>query len=85
MKYIILALITMLAVTNITADVNVNVDGASAYVFRGATLNNGLVLQPSVELINENVSVGTWVNFDQGDYDGNIDGNQVSELDIYAM
>ncbi|MCF7837783.1 MAG: TorF family putative porin [Candidatus Marinimicrobia bacterium] len=68
------------------AEVEVNVDAASAYVFRGVTLNDGMVLQPSVEVAGFPVplTVGVWGNFDLDDYDGALTENQFSEVDWYA-
>jgi hypothetical protein len=69
------------------ADVSLSADFASAYVFRGVTLNNGLVFQPGAEIsgfpIPEeygSVAVGVW-----GNYDINGVGNNksLSEVDYY--
>ncbi len=53
------------------ADVSATADFASAYVFRGVTLNDGLVFQPGVSIsgfpIPEqygSVTLGTWANYD---------------------
>jgi len=73
------------------ADASLSVDIASAYVFRGATFNDGLVLQPGLELggfsIPEgagSVNVGVWANLDIDDYDGMLADGQFSEIDMYA-
>ena len=65
-----------------------SVDFASAYVFRGVTLNNGLVIQPGAEvsgfLLPEeygSLAVGIWANYDLDDEDG--DGSDFSEVDYY--
>jgi uncharacterized protein (TIGR02001 family) len=70
------------------ADVSASVDFASAYVFRGVTLNNGLVMQPGVEVsgfpIDEqygSFAIGMWANYDLDDEDG--DGSDFSEVDYY--
>ena len=58
-----------------SAEVSVTMDFASAYVFRGVTLNDGAVFQPGIEasgfgLAEEYgaVSAGAWGNYDFGDY-----------------
>lgn len=93
MKKLLLA-ITMAAlaagVAN-AADVSASVDFASAYIFRGTTLNDGFVMQPGAEIsglpIPEkfgSIAIGTWANFDFGDYDGAVEENQFSEIDYYV-
>lgn len=64
-----------------TAALDVN----SAYVWRGLTFNNGLVLQPSITAASDNgFSVNVWGNYDIDDYDGNIDEYHFSEVDLTA-
>jgi len=76
------------AVAAQAADVSTTVDFASAYVFRGVTLNNGLVMQPGAEIsgfpIDEaygSVAIGIWGNYDINDEDR--DGSDLSEIDYY--
>jgi len=71
-------------------DFSASVDFASAYVFRGVTLNNGLVVQPGAEisgfLLPEeygSLAVGVWANYDLDDEDG--DGSDFSEVDYYII
>ena len=73
------------------ADVSATADFASAYIFRGATLNDGLVFQPGVSIsglpIPEeygSVTLGTWANYDIGDYGGLLQKNEFSEIDYYV-
>jgi uncharacterized protein (TIGR02001 family) len=79
------------AVTAGAAEVSVSADLASAYVFRGATFNDGLVLQPGMEAAGfpipesaGSLSVGVWGNVDLDDYDGALKDNAFSEVDLYA-
>jgi hypothetical protein len=72
------------------ADVSVGADVASAYVFRGATFNDGLVVQPYAEIggipIPEeygSLAFGVWANYDISDYGGTLEKNQFSEVDFY--
>jgi hypothetical protein len=74
------------------ADVSVSADFASAYVFRGVTLNDGLVMQPGAEIsgfpIPEeygSLAVGTWANYDLEDPDGSagLEKHEFSEIDYY--
>lgn len=64
-----------------TAALDVN----SAYVWRGTTLNDGLVLQPSIDVAAENgFSVNVWGNLDIDDYNGTLDDGEFSEIDLTA-
>jgi uncharacterized protein (TIGR02001 family) len=82
--------VALMGTTAMAADVSTSLDFASAYVFRGATLNDGLVAQPGVEIAvpmaegTGGFSFGVWGNFDIDDYDGAVEGSQFSEIDIYA-
>lgn len=67
------------------ADTSLSLDIASAYVFRGATFNDGLVAQPGLEVaLPAGFSVGVWGNLDIDDYNGTINDGQFSEIDIYG-
>lgn len=73
------------------ADVSISGDFASAYVFRGVTLNKGLVFQPGAEIsglpIPEqfgSLAVGIWGNYDIDDSDGAVAGSSFSEVDYYV-
>lgn len=73
------------------ADVSATADFASAYIFRGATLNDGLVFQPGAKISGlpipkeyGSVAVGTWANYDIADYGGRLHKNEFSEIDYYA-
>jgi uncharacterized protein (TIGR02001 family) len=66
------------------ADVSAGVDFASAYVFRGVTFNDGLVMQPGVDVTAPlGIEFGVWGNFDIDDYDDSLNGSQFSEVDLY--
>jgi hypothetical protein len=54
-----------------------SVDVASAYVFRGATINDKVNVQPSVEGTFYGVTLGTWGNL-------NTDSKNIDEIDYYA-
>jgi uncharacterized protein (TIGR02001 family) len=63
----------------------VGIDFSSAYVFRGVTLNDEPVAQPYLEAeIFSGLTVGTWANFDIGDYGGTLEDGQFSEVDLYV-
>ncbi len=65
--------------------VELTVDVASAYVFRGETLNDGPVVQPGLELaLPYGITLGVWGNIDLDDYDGAFEKNQFSEIDVYV-
>jgi len=57
---------------------------ASSYIYRGSTLNDGWVLQPSADFHVGFLSAGLWANYDINDYAGAIEGNSFSEVDLYA-
>lgn len=61
------------------------VDFSSARVYRGVTLNDGLVAQPSLEgKILPGVTVGVWGNLDIDDYGKRVKDGQFSKIDLYA-
>jgi uncharacterized protein (TIGR02001 family) len=73
-------------------EVSVTADFASAYVFRGVTLNDGAVFQPGIEatgfgLSEEcgSITVGVWGNYDLVDdtFTG-VSSSSFSETDWYA-
>ncbi len=73
------------------AETSITADFASAYVFRGYTLNDETVFQPGIEAsglgLPEEIgtfTVGAWGNFDIGDYGGEVNSGQFSEVDWYA-
>lgn len=73
------------------ADVSATADFASAYVFRGVTYNDGLVFQPGAKISGfpipaeyGSIAVGTWANYDIGNYHGMKNKNEFSEIDYYA-
>lgn len=69
----------------VAADTSLTLDVASAYVFRGDTFNDGLVVQPGLETaLPYGITVGVWGNLDLDDYDGAVVENQFSEIDLYA-
>lgn len=71
------------------AEASLSLDVASAYVFRGSTFNDGLVLQPGFKVGGlGGLTVGAWGNMDIDDYDGAVVGDEFSEVDLtgsYAL
>ena len=87
-KLILMTIAACAAVAVQAADVSTYVDFASAYVFRGVTLNDGFVMQPGAEIsgfpIDEaygSVAIGIWANYDIDAIDN--EGSDVSEIDYY--
>jgi uncharacterized protein (TIGR02001 family) len=79
------AAVAMVGPTLYAAEASLSLDVASAYVFRGSTFNDGLVLQPGLEVAGlGGLSVGVWGNLDIDDYDGALADGEFSELDIYG-
>jgi hypothetical protein len=77
---------------SVFAEVSITTDFSSAYVFRGATLNDGFVIQPGIEAsglglpeVYGSVTVGAWGNFDLDDYApvGAV-GSSFQETDWYG-
>lgn len=64
------------------ADATLNLDVNSAYVFRGVTFNDGLVLQPSLDVVKGGLDVNIWGNMDIDDYDGAVKSGEFSEVDL---
>lgn len=61
----------------------VNVDVLSAYVWRALTLNDGMVVQPSLDAAHPSgLGFNVWGNFDIGDYDGKYEKREFSEVDL---
>jgi hypothetical protein len=63
-------------------EVEVSVDLVSAYVFRGTTYNSDPCLQPGVKATLGLLELGAWGNVDIGDYDNQLDDNNLSEVDL---
>ncbi|MBC8206318.1 MAG: hypothetical protein ISR85_02410 [Kiritimatiellales bacterium] len=85
---VIMTLAACAAVAAQAADVSTYVDFASAYVFRGVTLNDGFVMQPGAEIsgfpIDEaygSLAIGIWANYDIDAIDS--EGSDFSEIDYY--
>ena len=79
---LILAAMVMSAGTAFGADVTAAVDVSSAYVWRGITFNDGVVVQPSVDVAAGNFGFNVWGNLDVDDYDDTLDSGEFSEIDL---
>jgi hypothetical protein len=64
------------------ADVTAAVDLNSAYIWRGLTLNDGLVAQPSLDVTSGGLDINVWGNYDLSDYDGTLEKYNFSEIDL---
>lgn len=64
------------------AEVAADIDLYSAYVWRGITLNDGLVAQPSMDVSVDGFNFNVWGNFDIDDYDNTLDDGEFSEIDL---
>ncbi len=65
-------------------DTRLGLDVGSAYIFRGATMNDGWVLQPSAEVSAFGLFAGAWANYDLNDYSGILDRFRFTEERIYG-
>ena len=65
-------------VAQVASAISTSVDFASAYVFRGTTVNDGFVMA-WVEGEVAGLTVGVWANIDMD----NVAVDQVSEIDLY--
>jgi hypothetical protein len=66
------------------ATVTTALDVNSAYVWRGLTFNDGFVIQPSIDVSYNGFAVNVWANYDLNDFDGLVEENQFSEVDLTA-
>lgn len=87
MKKRLLALLAILLMVVVAqpapaADLTAAADLNSAYVWRGQTLNDSLVFQPSVDVVEGNFGFNVWGNLDIDDYDDRYDSGEFSEVDI---
>jgi len=88
MKKIISILGMLLVATVLVAETNEvkvsgNVELLTGYVFKGATYNDGMVLQPSVTIENwVPVDITFWANMDLDDWDDRLESGQFSEVDM---
>lgn len=65
------------------AEAAVRMDVNSAYVWRGITLNDGMVVQPSLDVeATSNLAINVWGNFNVDDYGGWYTKNEFSEVDL---
>jgi hypothetical protein len=60
------------------------VDLNSAYVWRGMTINDGLVAQPNLNIANGGFNFNVWGNLDLSDYNGAVESGEISEVDMTA-
>ena len=68
----------------LAADASVAVDAMSAYVWRGLTFNDGIVLQPSIDVTSGGFGINVWSNMDVDDYNGAVEEGEFSEVDLTA-
>jgi len=68
--------------TAFAADATTAVDINSAYVWRGMTFNDGLVVQPSVNVVSGGFGLNVWGNLDVDDYDDTLKSGEFSEVDL---
>ena len=66
------------------AEATAAVDINSAYVWRGLTFNDGIVVQPSMEVTSGGFTFNVWGNVDVDDYDDTLETGDFSEVDLAA-
>jgi uncharacterized protein (TIGR02001 family) len=80
---VFLAGMLMVSGTVFAAEVTTAMDVNSAYVWRGITFNDGVVVQPSVNVAAGNgFNLNVWGNLDVDDYDDALDSGEFSEVDL---
>lgn len=81
-----LAVLILLALNGLAmaADATAALDINSAYVWRGITFNDGIVLQPSLDVTKGGLDINVWGNLDVDDYNDTLDSGQFSEVDLTA-
>ena len=74
------------------AEVSMPVEVLSAYLFRGETRSDGVVVQPALELRDFKVgetelplTLGIWANFDLTDRENTLQRGAFSEVDLYLL
>lgn len=77
-----MAMVLSVSASAFCADATLNLDVNSAYVTRGVTYNDGLVLQPSLDVIKGGFDINIWGNMDIDDYNGTLDSYEFSEIDL---
>ncbi len=67
----------------VAAEAVIGADVVSAYVWRGITFNEDMVVQPYLDVTAENgFNVNVWANYDADDYNGTLEDNEFSEVDL---
>jgi len=64
------------------ADATFAVDTYSAYVWRGITFNEGMVVQPSIDIAKGGFGLNLWGNLDVGSYNETLNEGEFSEVDF---
>jgi len=69
------------------ADASFSLDFGNAYIWRGIVLNDSGVAQLSLDAGSLNagsvpISFNVWGNYDIGDFDGTLEKNKISEIDL---
>jgi hypothetical protein len=82
MMMIFLAAVLMTTGTAFGADVIAAIDVNSAYVWRGMAFNDGVVVQPSLDVAKGGFGINVWGNLDVDDYDDSLDSGEFSEIDL---
>ncbi|MEW6078448.1 MAG: MltA-interacting MipA family protein [Thermodesulfobacteriota bacterium] len=80
--YLAAVVVLMTGGQALAAEATGAIDVNSAYVWRGITFNDGLVVQPSIDVTSGGFGINVWGNYDVGDYDNTLDDNEFSEIDI---
>jgi len=79
---LLVIMVMMTAGTAVAVEVTGGVDLYSAYVWRGITFNDGLVVQPSMDVTAGGFNFNVWGNLDIDDYDKRLDDGEFSEIDL---
>ncbi len=90
-KKLLIPVVTTAVLTFLTpaqaADVTVNGDVLSSYVWRGVEVSGDAVLQPSIDVAGLTIAglplgINVWGNLDLGDNDGALESGDFSEVDL---
>lgn len=80
-----LAVFTLFILTSgnlYAAEATAAADVNSAYVWRGITFNDGMVIQPSVDVAQGGFNFNVWGNMDVGKYNDTLESGEFSEIDL---
>ncbi len=81
-KLYLIGLFCMLITPAMAVDVALQLDANSAYVYHGLTYNDGLVLQPMLDVYTKPIGFNIWANLDLNEYGIITNSGEFTEVDL---